>query len=430
MHFMLDIKYIRDNTEKVKAAVKNKRAKVNIDALLKVDQERRELLTKVETINQKRNEAAKAKDIAAGKAIKEELSGLEENLKIVGEEFQALMYQVPNVPSDDTPVGVDETGNKVLRKWGEPTKFTFTAKEHFELGKVLGFIDNERAGDVAGSRFTYLKGDLVLLQFALAQFVMGILTNETTLKKIIKKSGLKVSPKPFVPVAPPLMIRPEVMQKMARLEPREERYHIPSDDLYLIGSAEHTLGPLHMGETLPEELLPLRYCALTPAFRREAGTYGKDMKGILRLHQFDKLEMESFGLSEAGLAEQDFFVAIQEYFLQALDLPYQVVAICTGDMGGPDARQIDIETWLPGQGRYRETHTADFMADYQARRLNTKVKRVDGKSELVYMNDATAVAMGRTLVAILENYQQADGTIRVPKVLQEYVGKKIIGGQT
>ncbi|HUZ92396.1 MAG TPA: aminoacyl--tRNA ligase-related protein, partial [Candidatus Paceibacterota bacterium] len=210
-------------------------------------------------------------------------------------------------------------------------------------------------------------------------------------------------------------------------EPKEERYYIPSDDAYLVGSAEHTLGPLHMDETIPEENLPLRYVGFSTAFRREAGSYGKDTKGILRVHQFDKIEIESFTLPEYAVTEQDFIVAIQENMMWELELPYQVVQICTGDMGGPDARQIDIETWIPSQGKYRETHTSDYMGDYQARRLNTKVKRKSGKTEFVHMNDATAFAIGRTLIAIMENYQTKDGKIEVPKVLQKYLGKKVIG---
>ena len=423
---MLDIKFIRENVELVKTAARHKNSRVDIDALLKVDQERRELLAKIESLNQKRNEAAKVKDIAAGQALKAEFGGLEAKLKAVGEQFQALMWQVPNIPSSDTPVGAGETDNQVVRKWGQPKKFTFKPKEHSELGHDLDLIDTERAAKVTGARFNYLKGDLVLLQFALVQFVMNVLTDESLLKKIIKKAGLKVKPTPFVPILPPTMMRSEVMQKMARLEPREERYHLTADDLYLIGSAEHTLGPLHMDETIPEEKLPIRYLGYSVSYRREAGTYGKDTQGILRVHQFDKLEMETFTTSEQGVEEQNFLVAVQEYLTQALEIPYQIVMCCTGDQGDPDARHLDLEMWLPGQGQYRETHSADYMADFQARRLNTKVKRVNNQTEFIHMNDATAFAMSRTPVAILENYQQADGTVLVPKVLRKYLGKKII----
>jgi len=209
---------------------------------------------------------------------------------------------------------------------------------------------------------------------------------------------------------------------MARLQPIDERYYFEKDDMVFIGSAEHTLGPLHMDEILGEDDLPKRYVGYSVAMRREAGTYGKDTKGILRQHQFDKIEMETFCLPENSYVEQDFLVAIQEYILRKLKIPHQVVLICTGDMGGPDHRQVDIEAWMPGQDAYRETHTADLMQGFQARRLNTRVKRKNGQIEHVHMNDATAAAMGRTMIAIIENYQQADGSIMIPEVLRPYMG--------
>ena len=220
-----------------------------------------------------------------------------------------------------------------------------------------------------------------------------------------------------------MMMKSQVMRRMARLDPIDDRFYFEKDDLVLIGSAEHTLGPMYMDTTVPEAELPIRYFAYTPAFRREAGSYGRDTRGILRQHQFDKIEMECFTKPEDGFAEQDFLVAIQEYLLQQLKLPYQVVAVCTGDMGFPDQRQIDIETWMPGQDSYRETHSADYVGGFQARRLNTKIKRANGEVEPVHMNDATALAMGRTLIAILENNQQEDGTVIVPEVLRAYMGK-------
>ena len=248
------------------------------------------------------------------------------------------------------------------------------------------------------------------------------MTNKEILEKIIKDKNIIVNKKPFIPVIPPFMVKPSTYLKMARLEPKEDKYHIEVDDMYLIGSAEHTLGPMHMNQTLNEVDMPVRYIGYSPAFRREAGSYGKDTKGILRMHQFEKMEMETFCLPENSIQEQEFLVAIQEYFLQKLNLPYEVMMICTGDMGKPDYRQIDINTWMPGQNTYRETHTADLMTSFQSRRLNTKVKRADGKTELVHMNDATICAMGRTMIAILENYQQADGGIKIPEVLRKYMG--------
>jgi len=424
---MIDLKILREEPDRVKKAAKDKNVVVDIDRLLFLDVERRKCQGEIDLLNAQRKEAAKAKDIEIGKKLKETSAVLEKNLTAVEAELNTLLLKVPNLPSDDTPIGKDESQNVVLRKVGTPTVFAFEPKDHIALGATLGLIDSETATKVAGTRFTYLKGDLVLLQFALVQFAFSVLTNEETLNSIIQKAGLTLSAKSFVPVAPPLMIKPDVFQKMARIEPKDERYYIPSDDVYLIGSAEHTLGPLHIGETLKEAQLPVRYMAFTPAFRREAGSYGKDTKGILRLHQFDKVEMESFTVSQNGQNEQDFFVAIQEYLMQKLGLPYQVVMTCTGDQGDPDARHLDIETWMPGENKYRETHSADYMTDYQARRLSTKVKRADGTTEFVHMNDATVFAIGRTLVAIMENNQQADGTILIPEVLRPWISKEKIG---
>lgn len=421
---MLDIKFIRQNPDVVKDAVKKKRLDFDVDKLLAVDERRRHVMQEFEQLKAEQNKKSSEKpepiQIDKLKAIKEKIKVLRDELDLVEKEFNELLLKVPNIPSDDTPVGSDESGNKVLRQIGKLPKFDFQPKEHWELGHALNIIDVERAAKVSGARFAYLKGGLVLMEFALMQYGLSVLTDQKTLKNIIKKAKLDISDTPFIPILPPVFIKPDVFQKMGRLEPKEERYYIPSDNLYLIGSAEHTLGSMHMDEVLSLDKLPLRYVGFSTAFRREAGSYGKDMKGILRLHQFDKLEMESFTLPEDSYKEQDFIVAIQEYMMQELELPYQVVAICAGDMGVPDARQIDIETWLPGQNKYRETHTADLMADYQSRRLSIKFKR-DDKSEFVHMNDATAFA-GRTLIAIIENYQQKDGSIKIPKVLQKYCG--------
>jgi seryl-tRNA synthetase len=219
------------------------------------------------------------------------------------------------------------------------------------------------------------------------------------------------------------MIKPDVFERMARLKPEEERYHFPTDDMYLVGSAEHTLGALHIDEAIAEKEFPIRYVGFSTSFRREAGSYGRDTKGILRVHQFDKVEIESFTTKETGSDEQQFIVRLQEYFMKQLELPHEVMAVCTGDMGGPDYRQIDINTWIPSQDKYRETHSSDYNTDYQSRRLNTRVKRTTNDIEFVHMNDATVFAVGRTLIAILENNQQADGTVLIPTVLQKWMGK-------
>lgn len=426
---MLDLKFIRDNPDKVKQAVRNKNSKVDIDELLELDNARRKLQVTADELRAKQK-AFTANDREAAKVAKLQLKEVEERLTHAVKRLEEQLIMVPNIPFDDVPVGKNESDNVVMRTVGDKPKFKFEPKDYLTLAEALDIIDVKTAAEVSGTRFGYLKGAAALMEFALVQFGFSVLTNESRLKKIAKAAGLfGVSTKPFVPVVPPAMLREDVYSKMARLEPKDDRYHIPSDDLWLVGSAEHTLGPMHMNQTFEESALPIRYVGFSSAFRRESGTYGKDTKGILRVHQFDKLEMESFCLPEVSRQEQDFAVAIQEYLWQELGIPYQVINICTGDMGAPDARQIDINAWMPGQGTYRETTTADLNTDYQARRLGTKVKR-GAKAEYVHMMDATVFAIGRTLIAIIENYQQADGTIEIPKILRPYMGgqKKIPKG--
>lgn len=425
---MLDIQYIRENKDTVINAAKNKNVDVDIEKLLSLDDARRELIQKVDGIRQERNELAemmkKGRDdekIEKAKELKEQSSKVEEELKKIDAEWTALMENVPNIPSDDTPIGKSEEENVVIRTHGEKPDFDFEPKNHWELGEELNLIDKERAAKVSGARFAYIKNELALMEFALVQLAMSVLTNTEILKKIIEENDLTVKPKAFSPVVPPVLIRYEAAKKMARHEPKDDRYYLEEDDMFLVGSAEHALGPMHMDEMFEESDLPIRYIGFSTSFRREAGTYGKDTQGILRMHQFDKLEMESFATPESSIEEQNLFVAVQEHLMQLLDLPYQVVSICTGDMGKPDARQIDIETWLPGQDTYRETQTSDLMTDYQSRRLNTKVKREDGSKDFVHMNDATAFAIGRTLIAIMENYQTKEGEIVVPEALLPYM---------
>lgn len=431
---MLDIKFIRENKEIVEAGAKKKRADIDIEKLITLDDERLKALKEVEDlraeVNRVSNDIARNQDpaqkiqlIEEMRTVKEDIKAKEEKLKKLIEEWQKMMLKIPNIPSVDTPEGPDDSGNQVLRSWGEKPQFAFKPKEHHELGKALGIIDMETAHEVSGTRFAYLKGDLVLLQFALLQMCWEILTNEEILKKIAKDSNISINTSKFIPVLPPVFVRPLVQVKMARYMTPEEHYIFPNDDLMLIGSAEHTLGAMHMNKIFEEKDLPIRYAGYSTAFRREAGAAGKDTNGILRLHQFDKLEMEVFSLPENSIQEQNFLVAIQEYIMQMLKLPYQVIAVCSGDMGFPDTRQIDINTWMPGQNKYRETHSADGMGGFQARRLNTRVRRSDGKIEPVHMNDATVVSQ-RPLIAILENYQQADGSIAIPEVLKKYIGGK------
>jgi seryl-tRNA synthetase len=428
---MLDVNLLRDEPERVRKAIRTKNANPKlVDTFLELDSSWRELTKELDELRAEQKRLSEKREIDKAKKNKETIKSKELTITDIEKEREIVWLQIPNLPSEDTPVGKDEGSNKVLRKWGEPKDFSgdggFKAQDHLEIGERLGLIDVESASKVTSTRFAYLKGDMVKLEMALVQYAFDVLADSSILRLVADKVRPGYSSKPFVPVLPPVMIRPDVMKKMARLEPKDERYYLPEDDLYLIGSAEHTLGPIHMDETLKESNLPVRYVGFSTSFRREAGSYGKDTRGILRVHQFDKVEIESFTLSEDSIIEQDFFVAIQEYLMQSLEIPYQVVICSTGDQGDPDARHIDIESWLPSQNRYRETHSADLMTDYQSRRLNIRVKRSNGKIEFVHMNDATVFA-GRTMIAILENYQMPDGRILTPKVLQKYVGKEFIG---
>lgn len=433
---MLDIRFIRENADLVKEGARKKNIEVDIDRLLALDDERRRLRGELDEKRAEQNRASKlivlAKDAEKEKlveAMRHLKAGMEEMQKqfdALDLEWTKLLLSVPNIPSPDTPEGPDETGNVVIRSWGEKPVFSFVPKPHWELGKELGILNTEKAGEVSGARFSYLMGDLARMQFALVDLVMRTLTSRETLDQIAKKAGLEVDTKPFIPVIPPVIMRSEVMGRMARLHPIDERYYFEKDDAVFVGSAEHTLGPLHMDEILEEKDLPIRYIGYSTAFRREAGAAGKDTRGILRQHQFDKAEMETFVRPEDGYREQEFIVAIQEHLMQSLKLPYQVLLICTGDMGKPDHRQFDINTWMPGQDTYRETQTSDYMGGYQARRLNTRVRNAQGDITHVHMNDATAFAIGRTLIAIMENYQQEDGSIRIPEVLVPYMGNTVI----
>ena len=431
---MLDINFVRKNRELVEAAVKNKGCKVDVGAVIELDDGRRELERKIDEIRRERNEiAASMKNgkpelamIERGKNLKIELAKYEGELKGVEGDYLKQLKLIPNVPWEDVPVGLTEDENVVAEVCGEVTKFDFEPKNHYEIGQARGWIDKERAAKVAGARFAYIKSDLVKLQFAIMSFVVNALTDEAVIKEICEKFGIKASTKPFVPVLPPYMIRTDLYDAMDRLEPREDRYKIEGDELWLEGSAEHVLGSMHADEVFEESDMPVRYVGYATSFRQEAGTYGKDMEGIIRMHQFDKLEMESFTTKEDSFEEHLLFVGIQRWLVEQLELPYRVIQKCTYDIGKPNARGVDIEVWLPGQGKYRETHTADYMTDYQARRLNTRVRR-EGGLEFVHTNDATAFALGRIMVAVIENYQMADMKMRVPEVLKKYLdGKEIL----
>jgi seryl-tRNA synthetase len=428
---MLDIQFIRENSELVKEKSKQKGYDVDVDHLLSVDRSRRELQQAVDEKRRQRNEhAANFKDIQGatsqenvdkGKALKSELAELDGQFEKVEEEFEKLLKAVPNMPLDYVPVGSSEQENQVVKTVGEPKHFDFTPKHDFELGEAKDLIDKERAAKIAGSRFAYLKGGLVRLQFAIVQFVLEKIGDEHVIAQIVQDNNLRVSTKPFTPILPPAVLRTAPYEASARLNAEEVTYKLADDDLWLNASAEHTLCTMYWNEILPGDQFPIRYLGYSTSFRREAGTYGKDEEGIFRMHQFDKLEMESFATPETGLDEHKLQIAVQEYLVQQLGLPYQFIQKCTADIGKPNAAGVDLNSWFPAQNAYRETHTADYMTDYQARDLKIRVRRADGSLQLVHTADATAFAMGRTLKAIMENYQTAEGHIIVPDVLRTYM---------
>lgn len=409
---MLDINFIKENSEKVKKGIKKKGYDTKIvDRILRVDETRRQLITEVEKWRQARNKLKKS-EVKKGKRIKEMLRRLEPDLRAVEEEFKNLLNEIPNLPADDVLVGKDESENKEVKKWGKPKKFGFKPKDHLELGELLDIIDVKRAAKVSGTRFGYLKNEAVQLEFALIQLLLKILVKEK-----------------FIPVVPPVLIKDEVMKGMGYLEHggEDQAYHLTEDKLYLAGTAEQSIGPMHANEILKAKDLPLRYVGFSTCLRREAGTYGKDTKGIFRVHQFDKAEMFSFikPQKEADKKEHEYLLSLEEKMVQALRIPYQVTKMCAGDLGHPAARKYDLNCWFPAEKRYRETHSTSTCTDYQARRLNIRYQKGE-KKELVHTLNGTAFAIGRIILAILENYQQKDGSVAIPRVLQEYAGFKKI----
>lgn len=412
---MLDIKFIRQNKEKVAKACQNRGVKCELDKLLALDEKRRELIQKSENLRAQKNIGGKDQ-IEAMRAKKEEIKKLEEELTQVEKDFQVLMYKIPNIPYPDVPVHRDEKGNEEIRKWGKEPKGDF--KEYLEIAGDL--IDTERGAKTSGSRFYYLKDQIALLELNLIHFVANFLSTPKVIEKIIKDKKLAISTKPFMPVIPPLMLKSEIMKGMGYLDQApDETYHLEKDDLYLIGTAEQALVAMHANEVLQEKDLPLRYVGFPcSAFRREAGSYGKDVKGIFRVHQFEKVEMVSFATPEQSAAEQELMLALEEEIMQILKLPYRVLKLCTGELAWPSAKTYDIECYLPGQKKYRETHSCSDCTDFQARRLNIRYRNKEGKNNFVHTLNATGLAMPRAIIAIIENYQKKDGGFDWPEILR------------
>lgn len=422
---MIDIKRLLEEPERVAQNNENRGKSIDPEVVIALHEKRIALIEGIQTLRARGNEiAAKIPNVTSpderkalveeGKGIKEQVKEKEANLTKVEADLATDLKRYPNILREDVPVGKDETSNELVRTFGEPTKFDFEPKDHLDLGVALDVIDMDRAAKVSGTRFAYLKGDAVLLEFALVQYALQVTTQEG-----------------FVPVLPPHMISTAAMSAMGYLEHggEEEIYHLKNDDMVLIGTSEQSIGPMLMDEIIDGERIPLRYLGFSPCYRREAGSYGRDTHGIIRVHQFDKVEMFSFTSAEKSDDEHEFLLSIQERLMQGLKLPHRVMKLCSGDTGAPSARTYDIETWFPSQKTYRETSSTSNTTDFQTRRLNTRV-RLENKNELAHALNGTAFAIGRVIVAILENYQQADGSVVVPDMLRAYVGKDRIVKRT
>lgn len=409
---MLDIKFIRENPKLVAKAAKDKGVEVDVSHILEIEKKFVQLSSSVQSLRQERNKAAKEKNIEEGKRIKNELETKENALRAVEKELKDWLYKIPNPALSSVPVG-DESKNEVIKKEGKPTKFDFTPKDHLEIGEMLDVIDVKKASKVSGTRFSYLKNEAALLEFALVQYAFEILIKEG-----------------FTPIIPPALIRSEIMKGLGYMENggEEDMFKLTNDELFLIGTAEHSIVGMHKDELFAKKDLPKRYVGFSSSFRREAGSYGKDTRGILRVHQFDKVEMVSFVSEEEDGKEHKYLLSLEEKLWETLEIPYQVVEMATGELGFPIASKFDIEAWMPSQGKYREVTSCSTTTDFQARRLN--IKYLDGgEKKYVHILNGTAFAIGRTVALILENYQQKDGSVLIPKILQKYVGKSVIKPQ-
>lgn len=402
---MLDIKFLRENPDKVNSGAKDKGVEVNVSKILEIDSEYRALSTKLQELFAARNAAAKDRDIEKGKSLKSDIDQKESVLNDLKQTLDELLLNIPNIAKEDVKVGKNDTENDVIKTVGEVKKFNFTPKDHVELGLLLDIIDIERATKVSGSRFAYLKNEGALLEFALVQFAMETLLSEG-----------------FTPIVPPTIITRETMKKLGYMENGgdEDMFQLKDNDSVLVGTAEQSIVPMHSDEIFSAKNLPKRYVGFSSSFRREAGSYGKDTRGILRVHQFDKVEMVSFVSEDADDNEHDYLLALEEKFFQALQIPYQVIKMCTGDLGFPVARKYDIEAFIPTQEKYREVTSTSTTTDFQARRLNIKYQ--DGEEKkFIHILNGTAFAIGRTLIAILENNQEEDGSVVIPEVLRKYI---------
>ncbi len=417
---MIDINLLRQNPDLIKTALQNRQKDISLaEKVLEFDKSRREILSQVEKLRADQNSLSRSfqgkptdDQLKQASELKEKLKNLETQLKEVEDKQNSVLEEIPNIPSDDTPVGKDDADNVVFKTVGEIPKFDFEPLDHADLGEKLDIIDIKKAAQISGSRFGYFKGQGAILEMAVMHYAFN-----------------KLAQKDFIGMIPPVMIKSKTEWGCGYASNKNlmgAYYSIPEDDLIFISSSEHSVVPYHSDEILDSKNFPIKYVNFSPCFRREAGTYGKDMKGLLRVHFFNKVEMNVFTLPDYKISDEMCLEMLknEEELMQDFGLPYQVMKCCTGDLPQPNRRMYDINTWFPGQNAYRETQSCSNCGDYQARRLNTKVK-IDGKNELVHILNATLVT-DRAVLAIIENNQQADGSVKIPKVLQPLCGFEII----
>lgn len=413
---MLSLDYIRENKQKVADAAKHKNREIDLDGILSCDDQRKQLIHRIQKLREERNTQSSAKPdeatIAKGKKIKEELKSFESQLLAIETQLQQLLLKVPNVPLDRVPVGKDETENVRERLWGTVPNFSFQSKSHIELAESLDLVDFANGSKVSGYRGYFLKNELAQLHIAVLMFAYQTLI----------KNG-------FTPLIAPSLVKAFALEGTGQFPwGKEEVYETNDTDTYLSGTAEVPVTALHSGDILAESDLPKKYVALSPCFRKEAGSYGKDTKGLYRVHEFWKIEQVVLTKNdpEEGLAIHDELMKNAEEILQGLELPYEVMLMCTGDMGEPQQYKHDINTWMPSRNAYSETMSNSLMGDFQARRLNLKYRTKDGKTQFCYTLNNTCIASPRILIALLENHQQEDGSVKIPKALHPYIGFKEI----
>ncbi len=424
---MLDAQFIREHLEAVKANCRNRNVQADVDGVVRLDEERRRVLQETQTLQQRQNELKKLtpqeKDpakkqgfIQEGRNLREQVAGFETRIKQIEGELRTLLMAIPNMTHPSAPVGTTAEDNKVIRTWGEPRNFGFPAKDHVALAETLDLVDFDAGAAVAGQKFYFLKNEAALLELALVNYAMGVLVREG-----------------YTPIITPDVARSEVLEGIGFIPrgPETQIYSIENTDLCLIATAEITLGGMHRDKIFDELQLPIKYVGLSHCFRTEAGAPGRDARGLYRVHQFTKVEMFAFCAPDQSEAIHEEILAIEEKIFQGLGIPYHVIDTCTGDLGGPAYRKYDLEAWMPGRGRageYGEVTSTSNCTDYQARRLNIRYKIPGQKgTRFVHTLNGTAVAVSRALVAILENYQQADGSVLIPEVLKPSVGKETIG---